>query len=375
MNGSRLSKSIIFQEHLKGLFLGGEMIDPRKLLMITLCSLTLLSLSSCTSKKPNFQSMKKIDAHVHIKHTGPEFLDQAKGDNFFAISILVDHNNVPWYKSFLQPQHQSHPEQFRYVTTFHIEGWDDPDWQEKTLTYIKSEFENGAIGVKVWKNIGMVFRDKDSNFVMIDDAKFDPIFDYIESQNKTLTGHIGEPRDCWLPLEEMLASSNKRYYSAHPQYHMYKHPEYPSYEDQINSYARMLEKHPNLLYVGCHLGSIEWSMKELAKMLDRLPNMAVDLAARVDDIQIQDTKTVRDFFIKYQDRVLYGTDLEIEEHHDPTEYTKQMHEKWTSDWIYLSTDSLIVVDGISKPVKCLNLPQKVLEKIYWENARKWYSCF
>ncbi|MBC8185616.1 amidohydrolase family protein [candidate division KSB1 bacterium] len=319
--------------------------------------------------------MKKIDAHVHIKQNGPEFLDQAKADNFFVIPIIVDHNNVPWYKNFLQSQRQHHPEQFSYVTTFHIDGWDEPGWQEKTLEHIKSEFENGAIGVKVWKNIGMEFRDKDSNFVMIDDPKFDPIFDFIEYQNKTLSGHIGEPRDCWLPLEEMLASSNKRYYSSHPKYHMYKHPEYPSYEDQINSYARMLEKHPNLRYVGCHLASIEWSMKKLAKMLDRFPNMAVDLAARLDDIQIQDTDEVRDFFGKYQNRVLYGTDLEIEEHDNPKDFAKRMHEKWQTDWTYFSTDSAITIKGIDKPVIGLNLPQKILKKIYWENARKWYRCF
>jgi len=343
------------------------MINPGKLLMITLCSLATLSLNSCTNKK--------IDSHIHIKQNGSEFLDQAKDDNFYVINIFVDHNNVQWYKNFLQQQRKHHPEQFKYITTFQIEGWDDPDWQEITLQHIKSEFEDGAIGVKVWKNIGMVFRDKDSNFVMIDDPKFDPIFDFIESQNKTLTGHIGEPRDCWLPLEEMLAGSNRQYYSSHPQYHMFKHPEYPSYEDQINSYARMLEKHPNLRYVGCHLGSIEWSMKELAKMLDRFPNMAVDLAARIDDIQIQDTKEVRDFFINYQDRILYGTDPEIDEHDNATKYAKKMHDRWMSDWTYFSTDSVMTIKGIDNPVKGLNLPQKVLEKIYWENAREWYRCF
>ena len=343
--------------------------------MIFILSSILFSLNGCMDKKKDFESMKKIDAHVHIQYSGPEFLDQAKTDNFFVIPIFVDHNNVHWYKSFLQQQRQHHPEQFSYITTFHIEGWDEPDWQEKTLQHIKSEFEDGAIGVKVWKNIGMVFRDKDSNFVLIDDPKFDPIFDFIESQNKTLTGHIGEPRDCWLPLEKMLANSNRRYYSSHPQYHMYKHPEYPTYEDQINSYVRMLEKHPNLRYVGCHLGSIEWSMKELAKMLDRFPNMAVDLAARIDDIQIQNRDEVREFFINYQDRILYGTDLEIEEHHNPKDFVKRMHEKWQADWTYFSTDSVMTIRGISSSVKGLNLPPKILEKIYWENAQIWYRCF
>jgi len=351
------------------------MFKQWKLFMFVLYSLTLFSLIGCYHKKFDFYSIKKIDAHLHIRYNGPEFLAQAKADNFFVIPILVDHGNIPIQKNFIEQQKKHHAEQFQYITTFHIKGWDEPDWQEKTLAFIKSEFENGAIGVKVWKNIGMVFKDKDSNFVMIDDSKFDPIFDYIESQNKTLTGHIGEPRDCWLPLEEMLAGSNKRYYRSHPEYHMYKHPEYPSYEDQINSYSRMLEKHPNLRYVGCHLGSIEWSMKELAEMLDRFPKMAVDLAARVDDIQIQDTDEVRDFFINYQDRILYGTDLDIDEHHNPVDYAKRMHEKWLTDWTYFSTDSALTIRGRNNPVNGLNLPPKILKKIYWENAQKWYRCF
>jgi len=326
-------------------------------------------------KKMDFKSMKKIDAHLHIRYNGSEVLEQAKKDNFFAISILVDHNDVAWQKQFVVQQRKLHPEHFHYITTFQMQGWDEPEWQEKTIAFLDQEFNDGAIAVKVWKNIGMVFTDKDSNFVMIDDPKFDPIFDFIESKNKTLTGHIGEPRDCWLPLEEMKANSNKRYYMSHPQYHMYKHPEYPSYEDQINSYARMLEKHPNLRYVGCHLGSIEWSMKELAKMLDRFPNMAVDLAARIDDIQIQDTKEVRDFFINYQDRILYATDLGIKPDHDAKKFVEKTHQTWLRDWTYLSSDSVLSIKGNDNPVEGLNLPLKVLEKIYWKNVQKWYHCF
>lgn len=333
---------------------------------------TVFVLTGCVQKQTDFLAMQKIDAHVHIRYSGSEFLEQAAKDNFKVIAILTDHYDIAWQQDFIDQQKNIHPEQFDYLTTFTMQGWDEPDWQEKTTAHLKNAFEKGAIGVKVWKNIGMEFKDKNDNFVMIDDSKFDPIFDFIESEGKTLTGHIGEPKDCWLPLDKMMASSNREYYKEYPEYHMYLHPELPSYEDHIKAYEHVLEKHPNSRYVACHLASIEWSMKELAMRLDRFPNMAVDLAARIDDLQLLEREPVRRFFMEYQDRILYGTDLSIKQEHDPKTFTAHMNNGWMQDWIYFSTDSVMTIPGIEKPVRGLNLPVPVLKKIYRVNAQKWY---
>ncbi len=334
--------------------------------------LLLVAIFSCSDRTVDFKRMKKIDAHVHLRYKGPEFLEQAVRDGFQIIAILTDHYDIPWQQDFLKVQEQYNAGLFKYVTTFTMQGWDEPDWRQNTLNYLREDFERGAIGVKVWKNIGMVFKDKDSNFVMIDDPRFDPIIDFIKSKDKTLAGHIAEPRDCWLPLEQMIVPSNREYYSANPQYHMYQHPEYPSYKQLIRSYENMLEKHPNIRYVACHLGSIEWSMEELAKRLDRFPNMAVDLAARVDDIQFLDQTEVRDFIIRYQDRILYGTDLSIKEKHDPNKFIEEMHRTWRNDWRYFVTDSLLTIEKSDKTIFGLKLPADVLKKIYYTNAKNWY---
>ncbi|UCH63394.1 MAG: amidohydrolase family protein [Fidelibacterota bacterium] len=340
----------------------------------TLTCIAALALMGCAKEQMDFAALRKIDAHFHVRHAGPEALAQAAADNFRVVSPMVDHGDSEdllrqWKFSTQQLQH--HPEQFAYLTAFPIEGWDDPDWQENTLSYLKQEFENGAIGVKVWKNIGMVFQDQHGAFVMIDDPKFDPIIDFIEAEGKTLTGHIGEPRDCWLPLEEMVATSNRNYFSRNPEYHMYLHPEYPAYEDHIQAVSRMLEKHPELRYVGCHLASIEWSVAELGKFLDRFPNAAVDMAARIDDLQNQDRDAVRAFFIDYQDRLLYGTDEGIGEDDDAAS-TRRCHEVWMQDWTWLATDSVMTIPRVEHPVPGLGLPAKVLEKVYRLNAEKWY---
>src|SRR5690625_6460847 len=83
----------------------------------------------------------------------------------------------------------------------------------------------------------------------------------------------------------MKVESDKRYCTRHPEFHMYLHPEYPSYGDQINARDQLLEDHPDLWFVGAHLGSLEWSVEEMAARLGRFPRMALDLAARISSIQ------------------------------------------------------------------------------------------
>ena len=342
------------------------------LMIITILGFMLWFLPGCAEKRLEFGSFEKIDAHVHIRYNGPEFFDQAIEDNFKAVVITLDHYDRDKQHDFVAQQKEIHGDQFAYLTYFPIAGWDEPDWQAKTIELLGEAFDKGALGVKVWKNIGMEFKDKDGRFVTIDDPKFDPIIDYIQSQDKTLTAHLGEPRDCWLPLDEMLGTSNRNYYTSHPEYHMYQHPEYLSYEEQIAAMERMLTRHSDLRYVGCHLASIEWSVTELANLLDKFPNIAVDLAERIDDLQLLDRDEVRQFFIDYQDRLLYATDFGIDEEDDPVAAAREIHETWLLDWNYFTTDSTMSIPGIDQPVKGLDLPPDVLTKLYRENAKAWY---
>ena len=95
---------------------------------------------------------------------------------------------------------------------------------------------------------------------------------------------------------------------------MYLHPEMPGYEDQIGARDRFVAAHPGLRFVGAHLGSLEYDVDRIAAFLDRFPNANVDMAARMSQVQYQsvrDYEKVRNFFIKYQDRLLYGTDLTL----------------------------------------------------------------
>lgn len=341
------------------------------------------SLFSCQNKyysMNDFGNVEKIDSHFHI-YTGDNVaMEQAQKDNFklFAINTYSSGcDRVVQAHKWLTAIKQTSPNNFAYSATFCLDGWDDPAWVENTISWIDQCVADGANSVKVWKNVGMEFRDKDSVLVMIDDPQFDPVFKHLAEKGIPLVGHLGEPKNCWLPVDEMTTNNDKRYFSEHPQYHMYKHPEFPSYQEQMGVRDRMLEKNPNLTFIGCHLASLEWSVDTLAEFLDRFPNASVDMAARMGQLFYQtreNREKVRNFFIKYQDRLLYGTDI-IDSGDNKEAMQNQMHNTWLRDWEYLATDHPMTSDLINGNFQGLQLPKAVVNKVYAENYKKWYKTF
>jgi predicted TIM-barrel fold metal-dependent hydrolase len=229
----------------------------------------------------------------------------------------------------------------------------------------------------------MTLLDKDGKYVMADDPAFAPVYAYLEKEGITLAAHLGEPRNCWLPYDEITMGNDLNYYTHHPQYHMYQHPEAPTYEQQIEARDHILERYPNLKFVGCHIGSLEWNLDEVAARFEKYPNFNVDLAARVGHVQLHASKNrekVRDFFIKYQDRVLYGSDFDVvetsSEHYE--EKCKALYDGWKNEWMFFATDETLTADKMNIPdapetIQGLQLPKKVVDKIFHGNARRLYS--
>jgi predicted TIM-barrel fold metal-dependent hydrolase len=326
----------------------------------------------------DFAAVKKIDIHAHALVGRPALVQQAKDDNFTLVSINTEVPGEPPIDSqqyYILQLHQQFPDNIFYVTSFKTETINQPGWSDEQLAYLKNSFDSGALGIKVWKNIGMTLKDKDSNFIMIDNPVFDPIFNYLEQNNIPVLGHIGEPKNCWLPLEQMTTNNDRNYFAAHPEYHMYLHPEFPSYDAIIQSRDRLLEKHPKLRFIGAHLGSMEWDVDEIAKRLDKFPNMSVEPAERFGQLQyqsIQNWQKVHDFFIKYQDRIMYGTDVEDNTTLNPEDLKKHAHELWLRDWRYLTSGDSLQSPFVNKKFKGLQLPKTVVDKIYYHNPMNWY---
>ncbi|PZV85296.1 amidohydrolase family protein [Algoriphagus aquaeductus] len=326
----------------------------------------------------DFQKVRKIDTHTHHNSESTALIEAGRESNFFLLTVNVD---VPSYPPLTEQirlsllQKSANPTHIDFLSTISLADWKDPDWAEKEIKRIAATFEQGAIGIKIWKNIGMTYRDEKGEFIMADHPRLEPIFRFVEAQDKTLMAHLGEPKNCWLPLEEMTVNNDRTYFKEHPEYHMYLHPKYPSYEQQIEARDRLLAKFPNIRFVGAHLGSLEWDVDELAKRLDRYPNLAVDMAARIGHLQFQsqkDRKRIRDFMIKYQDRLIYGTDLGISGNPDPERIKANAKSTWLRDWKYFVTDERMEVSEVNGPFQGLKLPKDVIDKIYYHNAMKWF---
>jgi len=342
---------------------------------------TINSTQQSQTSVEEVQRMPKIDIHAHISdldNTGDkQFIGFLEDENFKWLDICVV--GTEWEKlqqkvAVAERIHRNYPQRVAWATSFNLTNWQHADWQSSALAMIREGFAQGAVGVKFWKEIGMVVKDPDGRYIMIDDPRFDPLFDLIEKSGKTVIAHIGEPRNCWFPLESMTVEGDRRYFKEHPQYHGYLHPEIPGYWDQVKARDHVLAKHPKLRVVGCHLGSLEFDVDELAQRLDRYPLFAVDTAARIVHFQVQDREKARNFILKYQDRLIYGTDNQARGGEGLTDDLKHCDEVYQKNYRYFATDQEIEVPEIRPgfKVRGLALPLPVVKKIYYDNAVKWF---
>jgi predicted TIM-barrel fold metal-dependent hydrolase len=330
----------------------------------------------------DFRAVEKIDAHIHIESKDSTSIQQATDDNFELFTINYDDVNEPPPMEFQQDAAveliNKFPARIAYATTISIRNFNSDDWMDQTIAYVKNSLAKGAKAVKIYKVIGMSLRNKQGKLVMIDDPAFDSLFKFFEENNIPVVGHLGEPRNCWLPADKMTIKGDIGYFTSQPQYHMYKHPEFPSYEEQIRARDNLLAKHPKLTFVGAHLGSLEYDVDSLAARLDKYPNMAVDMAARIVHLELQsrdNPKKVYDFMVKYSDRLLYATDIVIRDKTDAASVKKAMHDTWTKDWKFFTSNEKMSAPDFDGTFSGLKLPKEVVDKIYYKNAKHWLNIF
>lgn len=354
------------------------------MILRTLILTLIVSLFACqTAKKEdksdvtselNQQLIKKIDVHAHFKYQRDYLPDFFKKWNMQG--VLVDVSKADsvgidrsWNEYLSLAGSQS--DLFFLCTSLIGVGIDDPDFAAEEIERLKKEIEAGALMVKVWKNFGMVTKDASGEFIQIDDVRLQPIWDFLKGRNIPVMAHIGEPIQAWRPLNDKN-NPHYGYYSEHPEYHAYQHPEIPSYETIIDARDKWIENNPELNILGAHLGSMSHDVEMVAQRLDRFPNMYVEPAARFGDLVGQDSDKVKAFFIKYQDRILFGTDYgnsAAEEEKSPKELKNEVEsldEDYDRLWRYVSTTDSIFERG-QKNVG-LKLPQEVLHKFYYRNA-------
>jgi predicted TIM-barrel fold metal-dependent hydrolase len=322
----------------------------------------------------DFPRIDKIDAHMHVIGVADRLMSQAIADDFRILTINTDYPDfppIPQQQAAAESLRQRYPGRVAFAATFSVANFNAPGWVTSALEAVATARDHGAVGVKMWKNIGMALQNDDGSYVMPDDARLEPVMAALERDHIVLLGHQAEPLNCWLPYEKMTVRSDRDYFREHPQYYMYEHPEMPSHDAILSARDRMLRRHPALAFDGVHLASLEWDVDQVAAFLERFPNARVDLAARMVHLQYQAARNrekVRRFLLRYQDRILYGSDEAYGPLDADDAAVADVHAAWLKDWEFLVTSHLMHSRDFEASFRGLQLPRAVIDKLYRGNA-------
>ena len=322
----------------------------------------------------SFAAIGPIDAHVHIYEDDPALNALIKSLNLRMVNICVIDDRDPFGKG-LEPQRSdvlrvraSTGGRAAFCTTFSPYGFEKPDFEKMTTRQLEHDVANGAVAVKIYKVMGMEMKNQAGKWVMADDPAFEPIYKDIAAHNRTLIAHLGEPDSCWQAPNP--SSPDYSYYKEHPEEYAYLHPDWPSKAAILAARDHLLAENPTLRVVGAHLGSMEADVDQIAQRLDRYPNFAVDMAARIPYFMLQPRDKVRAFLIRYQDRLLYATDLVVMPEAKTGEALEEFRSTYARDWKFFSSDEN--VEYMGHRYQGLALPMPVLRKLFHDNALHWF---
>ena len=265
---------------------------------------------------------------------------------------------------------QPHRDRVANFITFSAEGINEPGWSEKFAAEMERAFKAGAMGMKVSKQLGQGARNPDGTFIQADDPRLDAIWAMAAKHNRPIMIHISDSIGRFYPI----GPKNERYEAG-----LWRKPgdtsgnlylDGPKYEVIETARENMHRKHPKTRFVNAHMAMLYYDPQKLARFLDTYPNADVEISATVQDLG-RAPRLWREFIIKYQDRVLMGSDG------NPN---RQPDEFWTPHWRYLETydeyfyhPAQIRTPGGSPGhgrwnISGIGLPDAVLRKVYYENA-------
>ncbi len=253
----------------------------------------------------------------------------------------------------------------------------EPSFFADIVTELERGASRGMQGVKIWKNLGMIHKDAGGKLLRSDDERLDPFWKACGRLGLPVLIHTADPREYWYPN-----SFNTFQYQGPSTGLYYKHATVPPWEDLLEQRNRVLKKHPRTNFIGAHYASLSDDLDALARTLDEYPNLTIDCSARMRFLYRYHPKAVRDFYIKYQDRVLFGSDNFIVRDAKTLEDAEALR-KWQernaafySRYLeYFETDHLGILEAYGTYSEWMRLtgvklPPAVLEKFYHGNAER-----
>jgi predicted TIM-barrel fold metal-dependent hydrolase len=242
-------------------------------------------------------------------------------------------------------------------TNIDFSGIDNPSWTKTAVEQLEKDVKQGAAGLKVYKDLGLEVKDKNGKRITVDDPRLDPIWDKCGELHIPVLIHTGEPS----PFFDKMDNTNERWLELklHPD-RARPSSKYPSWKKVMDEQHHIFSKHRNTIFIAAHFGWLANNLDAFGAMLDTLPNVYTEFAAVLEEIGRQ-PKRARSFFLKYQDRILFGKDtwsvpeygfyfrmLETDDEYFPP--LRKYHAFW---YMY-----------------GLGLPDDVLKKVYYKNALK-----
>lgn len=252
----------------------------------------------------------------------------------------------------------AHPGRFLTFALLNYNGIDDDDWGQREAKRLEESFGAGAKGLKIHKSLGLGYRYKNGKLMPVDDPKLDPVWEMCARYNRPVMIHTADPEAFFTPLDNF----NERWHElgAHPNW-LFHGDRFPSREELLAQRNRAIAEHPKTTFICAHFANNPEDVAMVGKWLDTYPNMYIDIDARISELGRQ-PYTARKFFLKYQDRIMFGTD------------TTPNREAYRMYYRFLETDDeyFDCASGHHRQgfwmIYGVFLPKNVLAKIYYKNA-------
>lgn len=312
-----------------------------------------------------------VDGHNHlgrIVREGPQavqaLLAEMDACNVQTIVDLDGGRALPLERS-LEMLKKAYPERFRVLAVLPWEKVlsEERDWGNRLAEVLAQAVSSGADGLKIHKSLGLRLRDMDGELIMPDDGRLAPLFSRCAELGVPVLIHVADPVAFFRPLDR----HNERWEElrAHPDWHFYGDA-YPLFDALMEAQERMLERHPDTVFQSAHVASAAERLQYVSQLLDRYPNLNVDISARIAELGRQ-PYSAREFFLRYQDRIVYGTDVK------PAASWQRIYMRFLETWDEHFAYGPGEVQGQGRwRIYGLGLPDAVLRKVYYANAARLY---
>ena len=248
-----------------------------------------------------------------------------------------------------------HADRFRMFANVNWEGAGTAEWREREVNGLKQAIKDGAIGLKVYKDLGLRVRKADGSRLKVDDPDLDPIWQVCAEAKIPVIIHTADPQQFFVPVD----MHNERWLELNLfQGRNYPQDRFPSFETITGERDRMYKRNPRTTYIGAHFNWYGNDLGKVAKQLDETPNLVLEVGAVLYEFGRQ-PRASRELFTKYQDRVLFGKDA-----YEKREYPYYWRVFETKDEYfdyYRNYHAFWKLYG-------MDLPDEVLKKLYFRNA-------